>query len=134
METWFTPQTLQDIESSQILGVGKVLGGLYILDHQSFNQNVLASFTSSSDLIVTFPDHCDLVNNVFSWHHHLGHPSSVVTKLLPLLLPVTTLHSPDVPCDVCHFSKQCKLHFHLSTIKSTSSFQLIHMDLWGPYK
>ncbi|KAK9125652.1 hypothetical protein Scep_014498 [Stephania cephalantha] len=125
---------LQDVESSQILGVGKVLGGLYILDQTSFNQEVINSFTCTSSNILETNVVSSHVNNVFSWHHLLGHPPLVVTKHLPMLSSKSALYSPDEPYDVCHMSKQCRLPFHLSLIKSVSPFQLLHMDLWGPYK
>jgi len=35
-------------------------------------------------------------------------------------------------CDVSHFAKQKRL-FPLSTSKSKKCFDLIHIDLWGPY-
>lgn len=41
--------------------------------------------------------------------------------------------SSNTICDCCHYAKQTKLAFPLSTIKTTSSFELIHMDIWGPF-
>ena len=36
-------------------------------------------------------------------------------------------------CDVCHFAKQKGLCFPISTSKSKKCFDLIHVDVWGPY-
>ena len=36
------------------------------------------------------------------------------------------------PCDSCHFAKQKKLSFNLSTTKIKDCFDLVHMDIWGP--
>ena len=33
----------------------------------------------------------------------------------------------------CHFARQRKLPFSLSSSTATSSFALIHVDIWGPY-
>ncbi|KAD3642034.1 hypothetical protein E3N88_31258 [Mikania micrantha] len=38
------------------------------------------------------------------------------------------------PCEVCHRAKQSRVPFPLSDHKSTSVGELIHLDLWGPYK
>lgn len=37
-------------------------------------------------------------------------------------------------CDVCFRAKQTRDVFPLSTHTATSSFGLIHCDLWGPYR
>jgi len=37
-------------------------------------------------------------------------------------------------CDVCALSKQCRLPFSASSISSIRPFELIHCDIWGPYK
>jgi len=35
---------------------------------------------------------------------------------------------------ICVLAKMHRLPFNRSTIQTTHPFQLIHMDLWGPYK
>ncbi|GJY68778.1 ribonuclease H-like domain-containing protein, partial [Tanacetum coccineum] len=40
----------------------------------------------------------------------------------------------DLPCDICHKAKQSMESFPLSEHKSTFFGQLIHLDVWGPYK
>ena len=37
-------------------------------------------------------------------------------------------------CQVCHYARQTRLPFPHSSIKTTKAFQLIHLDVWGPYK
>lgn len=37
-------------------------------------------------------------------------------------------------CDICHYSKQHRLPFPQSNFQSTKLFELIHLDVWGPYK
>ena len=66
------------------------------------------------------------------WHLRLSHmPFSQFQHLLPHL---------DVPhciksciCQVCPLVRQPKLSFHISEIKSVKPFQLLHLDVWGPY-
>ena len=36
-------------------------------------------------------------------------------------------------CDVCPKAKQHRLPFPLSTISTVCTFELIHVDTWGPY-
>ncbi|GKA28023.1 ribonuclease H-like domain-containing protein [Tanacetum coccineum] len=38
------------------------------------------------------------------------------------------------PCDICHKSKQIREPFPLSQHKTSDVGDLIHLDLWGPYK
>lgn len=37
-------------------------------------------------------------------------------------------------CNTCQISKNHRLPFDDSTTSSVSSFDLLHLDLWGPYK
>lgn len=37
-------------------------------------------------------------------------------------------------CDVCPLARQSRLSFPISHIKSKRIFELIHIDIWGPYK
>jgi hypothetical protein len=37
-------------------------------------------------------------------------------------------------CDVCALAKQSRLSFSVSSISSIRPFELIHFDIWGPYK
>ncbi|GJT60874.1 ribonuclease H-like domain-containing protein [Tanacetum coccineum] len=38
------------------------------------------------------------------------------------------------PCDICHKAKQTREPFTLSDHKTTVIGELVHVDLWGPYK
>lgn len=37
-------------------------------------------------------------------------------------------------CDICFRAEQCRSEFPLSINKSKDVFELIHVDLWGPYR
>ena len=42
---------------------------------------------------------------------------------------------PNKPhCDICPLAKQQCLPFSSSSIHTLSHFELIHVDLWGPYR
>lgn len=62
----------------------------------------------------------------------LGHVSTPVL----LQIPSISAQISDVcnkACPVCPLSKQCKLPFTLSESHASHLFDLIHVDLWGPY-
>jgi len=42
--------------------------------------------------------------------------------------------SNDYFCETCVLAKFHRLPFNKSTITTTAPFQLVHMDLWGPYR
>jgi len=63
------------------------------------------------------------------WHQRLGHP---LTKVSPLFLKVNSCSNEK--CLICPLAKQTRLPFSSSSITTTSSFDLIHVDIWGGYK
>ncbi|GJS30996.1 ribonuclease H-like domain-containing protein [Tanacetum coccineum] len=63
----------------------------------------------------------------------LGHPADQVLSTLHNDLKICK--SSFVPvCKVCHRAKQTKEPFPLSDHKSKDLGELVHLDLWGPYK
>lgn len=36
-------------------------------------------------------------------------------------------------CSICPMARQQRMSFPHSTIHSTTPFQLVHIDIWGPY-
>ena len=67
------------------------------------------------------------------WHKRLGHPSHACLQLVSSLLPIPIKKSHSHSY-ICPKAKQTRLPFHLSTIKSHSPFNLLHCDIWDPYK
>ncbi|KAL4320330.1 hypothetical protein GQ457_18G016730 [Hibiscus cannabinus] len=66
------------------------------------------------------------------WHNRLGHPSfprmkhfTEINKNIPL--------SSSFDCEVCHLAKQKRLSFPVSSSTAESTFDLIHLDVWGPF-
>ncbi|XP_075086161.1 uncharacterized protein LOC142168889 [Nicotiana tabacum] len=63
----------------------------------------------------------------------IGHVSSMILKkLFPSKLASIT--DTINKYNVCPCTKQTRLPFPTSCIKSTDAFDLIHVDVWGPYK
>jgi len=65
------------------------------------------------------------------WHKRIGYPSMKVTQLIP---NVGRRTNGNKACDICQMAKQTRDSFPLSNNKANSSFELIHRDLWDPYK
>ena len=104
-----------------MIGQGRESNGLYLLDssHQQRSTALTATNTnpfSSTEL----------------WHNRLGHPSFSKLQLLKGVVNIDAFNKTTC-CDVCHFSKQKRLPFPISTHISSAPFDLIHCDLWGPF-
>ena len=71
------------------------------------------------------------VKDINLWHHRMGHVSNERLMVLSTKYPYISAKKLDV-CDTCHLAKQKRLLFTLSSSCSSKSFELIHMDIWGP--
>ncbi|GJS86684.1 RNA-directed DNA polymerase, eukaryota [Tanacetum coccineum] len=67
------------------------------------------------------------------WHTMLGHPFDQAVDMLQPDLNYTK-YSHVSPCDICHKAKQTRKPFPFSDHQTTNIGELIHLDLWGPYK
>ncbi|XP_021746663.1 uncharacterized protein LOC110712507 [Chenopodium quinoa] len=68
------------------------------------------------------------------WHRRLGHPSDHIVKLVPAISASSSRKSLNKACDVCPQAKQSRDSFPNSDSRDSRIFELIHCDLWGPYK
>lgn len=75
-----------------------------------------------------------VANEGVLWHRRLGHPSSHVVGLIPCVHSKSSSKLGFSNYDVCLRSKQTRNPFPDSYNKASSSFELIHCDLWGPYR
>lgn len=102
--------------------IGDLQDGMYRL-HPKCIQDCSFLFVSSTQTSVELSH---------IWHYRLGHPSSTVLNHIPSLNFVPSDVSNEY--DICHHAKQNKLVFHNSTSHSLALFDIIHCDVWGPYK
>ncbi|KAJ0841479.1 putative RNA-directed DNA polymerase [Helianthus annuus] len=107
---------LQDSKSRKILVTGSQDNGLYFIGKDGNSVNVCYNSFVKSSL----------------WHSRLGHPSDQVLSVLKESFDVKTIEHG--PCDVCHRAKQVRVPFPLSEHKTKAVGELVHLDLWGPYK
>lgn len=67
------------------------------------------------------------------WHKRTGHMSSRVLDRLLSTNISTSIKAVD-EFTICPYAKQTRLTFPLSSIKTSASFDLLHIDVWGLYK
>ncbi|GKC26996.1 ribonuclease H-like domain-containing protein [Tanacetum coccineum] len=106
-----------DLMDVKLMGIGRQVNGLYFFD--KLEGNILHSNMSNSTL--------------FNWHDRLGHPSDQVLEELKHDLCLKN-NIDNKSCEICLKAKQTREPFPLSEHKSTALGELVHLDLWGPYK
>jgi len=107
---------IQDRRTRMLIGAGERTDGLYFFRGVP-KVHALTFRDSSIDL----------------WHHRLGHPSEKVLKFIPHVSQFYRSNNNTI-CDVCPRAKQHRDHFSLSEHNASSLFELVHCDLWGPYR
>ncbi|CAN1268353.1 Retrovirus-related Pol polyprotein from transposon TNT 1-94 [Linum perenne] len=105
---------IQDPTNSQTIGIAKLRGGLYLLEQHDKDGHTLMIGASS-------PVYFDL------WHYRLGH-SSVRPQHLTGCPVNHRFH-----CRICPAAKQTRIQFPDSVSRAECCFDLVHMDVWGPY-
>lgn len=117
--------TIQELHSMRTNGLAKILNHLYILNQTPY---VPICYHIDSNTVIC---NIETSNKFRLWHHCRGYPSYNVLKFIQRTEPC--VHDIiDSICDCC-LAKQVKLTYSLSTIKSTSIFELIPMDIWVPF-
>ncbi|KAL2225452.1 UNVERIFIED_CONTAM: hypothetical protein Sindi_2950900 [Sesamum indicum] len=113
---------LQDQISKAILFEGHIHKNLYVVRQSSHQNSCHSSVLCNSANL-----HC----NLRTWHHRLGHVPLPIMKRIPFLTSVT-MESIE-PCEICHKAKQVRTCFPSSLSQSEAPFNLVHLDVWGPY-
>ncbi|XP_065859400.1 retrovirus-related Pol polyprotein from transposon RE1 isoform X1 [Euphorbia lathyris] len=109
---------IQDLKSRRQIGSASVVAGLYHLtDPEPVFNHVLHTTT-----------HC---NTDELWHFRLGHLPKDRILCLNKSFPDISVPS-DFVYDICHFARHKRLPFPVSTSSSSASFELVHVDIWGP--
>lgn len=114
----------QDLSRGKVKRIGKYEDGLYILNPSTPTagsspkcmSTEASAFSSSTQL----------------WHLRLGHAPTPLLKIpvIKNLLLDTTHYN----CHVCPLAKQTRLSFPTSISQTTAMFDLVHADVWGPYR
>nr|GEU99562.1 hypothetical protein [Tanacetum cinerariifolium] len=114
---------IQDLKLGKIVGTGSESGGLYMF-HCDHNGKAFVGMSNSGILSYVSKElrHC-----------RLGHPTNQVLSILNDKIGFKTGDYTSA-CDICHKTKQTMGPFPLSDYKSSKIGDLIHFDVWGPYK
>ncbi|KAL0423503.1 UNVERIFIED_CONTAM: Retrovirus-related Pol polyprotein from transposon RE2 [Sesamum radiatum] len=118
---------MQDQRTKRTIAVGRLVGNLYVLDDFSFNQDVIKKYSLNKDI------ECCLnarINDVDLWHKRLGHTPVLVLRHANVISDNACELGV---CSVCPLAKQQRLPFLSSETYSENVFNLIHVDIWGPY-
>ena len=111
---------VQDPRTGQVLGTGRKVGRMFEVYDLKIPLQVVSTVatiaTSSPDL----------------WHARLGHPSLSRLQLLASQGHLGSVQFQNFDCTSCHFGKQTKFPFNKSDSFSSTPFDLIHSDIWGP--
>ncbi len=108
---------IQDLALKKLIGRGELRDGLYYFKELQIPVASVANSKTSPTV----------------WHQRLGHvPFSKFTHI-PCVSNLS-LRNRNFCCDACHRAKQTRKMFSLSLNQSENAFDLVHMDVWGPYK
>jgi len=121
---------VQDLQSQKMIGTGRRENGLYILDKLKVSIVVAAALTT-----VGLSSFCLslLSSSFYLWHSRLGHVLSSSLRFLASIGALGNLKTYDISdCSGCKLAKFFILPFNRSISVSSSPFDLIHSDVWGP--
>ena len=118
---------VQDIRSQKVIGIGRRLGELYVLE-----QLHLADVAASSVDLSSFRlSHSSSV--FYLWHSRLGHVSASRLQFLVSTGVLGSLKTDDISdCCGCKLGKFSALPFNKSITRSVAPFDIVHSDVWGP--
>ncbi|XP_075103379.1 uncharacterized protein LOC142177987 [Nicotiana tabacum] len=119
----------QELFNGRVKEIGRERDGLCFLQQHGNKMLTVVSLevvTSKADLSIN-------PNDIVLWHRRLGHVSIIVLKRL-FTVKLASITNAINNCCVRPCAKVTRTPFPHSSIKSTSVFDLIHVDVWGPYK
>ncbi|XP_074373858.1 uncharacterized protein LOC141714225 [Apium graveolens] len=125
-----------DVSSHKVVGVGIARDGLYYYNPHKPSVLPVHSFTHHIQKSNRKSQHVSLISttsaNLNLWHHRLGHAPIDKVKQISNL-PNLPKHYSTV-CLTCPLARFTKLPFPSSESHSKVAFDLVHLDIWGPYK
>jgi len=144
---FFLTRVFQELSTRKIVVVAPKQGALYKLDPSAVGKtkgnivlqsnstpiavyNIKPSFQSSLDVSPTNKIACS--SSIFDvLHARFGHTSLSKMKHI---VDCKSHFSDNFFCEICALAKSHRLPFNKSSISTHSPFELVHMDLWGPYR
>ncbi|XP_052880548.1 uncharacterized protein LOC128286842 [Gossypium arboreum] len=123
-----------DLSNGRMKEIGRHSNGLYLFESSS---SLVRSFGSPLSLSTSFlpaSTSCmtSIVPKILLWHARLGHMPMHKLHRLPFFNTLTL--NKRFTCSICPMARLSKLSFPISTSRAETSFSLIHLDVWGPYR
>lgn len=119
---------LRDPVTKRCLVQGKMEEGLYRLPIIPLN-NVFRDYSPCNNQLESFVGVSTKADDYHILHTRFGHSSaSKLSHMHNVPCP------PNFMCDTCMRAKFHRLPFPRSSSIAKSCFDLVHMDLWGPYR
>ncbi|KAA0065480.1 Cysteine-rich RLK (receptor-like protein kinase) 8 [Cucumis melo var. makuwa] len=112
---------IQDLSRPMMIGKASCQNGLYVLNKEA-NTNCIAAGVKINAI------------SVDTWHQRLGHLSPKCLSSLSSTLCLSNHSIHHSSCHVCPLAKQKRLSFHSNNNVASSPFDLVHADIWGPFK
>ncbi|KAF7808328.1 Cysteine-rich RLK (RECEPTOR-like protein kinase) 8 [Senna tora] len=110
---------------------GEASSAMMAKSFQSKNDGNKKKDTSKAD---KYYDHCKAnghTRDTCFKIHGLGHASNNVLKHID---QIHVIDPAGTPCAACHNAKQNRLPFSTSDSRAENKLELLHIDLWGPYR
>lgn len=116
--------------------LGNLSQGLYFADPQIFNQDKSSVAHSLSTKVHLHVAHSGMSNRLDEGkllHLRMGHIPFSQLQFVDNNVDVASITAECI-CSIYHAARQHRLSFSTSEINSQSIFEMIHVDVWGPYK
>jgi hypothetical protein len=130
---------IQNWHTWRTIGIGREQGGLFHLLQLSKASTTSDSLSAPAINSAYVSDSVKaLVSSTVKtvpadvWHFRLGYLSQSRMSLLHDFISSIPCKSTTV-CTICPLARQRRLSFSISTSVSTLVFELIHVDIWGPF-
>lgn len=119
----------QDQGTKEVIAIAWLADGLYQVDKTSFSRNVIEKFTKYKLCNALYVNSTNKEVPVDKWHLRLGHASF---DSLCHIEDIEIKYNSQM-CEICPCAKQHRNNFNKSSIVIKFRFQLLHLDVWGPY-
>ena len=119
---------IQEKKDMRKIGLAEEIDGLYYLKAEKKTKNQ----AKISSICVSNNKSTSIVPPGILWHLRLGHLSHDRMQCTNKLYSYISV-SGQVSCDTCQMSRQRNLPFCVSKNNTHAMFDLVHVDIWGPF-